>query len=151
VRVTALDPVPRGYAFEKFLKQLFDVYGMSARASFRLAGEQIDGSFVLDGETYLLEAKWESARTGADRLHAFAGKVGGKAAWSRGLFISQAGFTDEGLEAYGRGRPTTIICMDGLDLYETLSRALRLDDVIARKVRRAAETGSPFARIRDLF
>jgi len=151
VRVSALDPVPRGYAFEKFLKELFDVYGMSARASFRLTGEQIDGSFVLHSETYLLEAKWESPRTGAAPLHAFAGKVGGKAAWSRGLFISQAGFTPEGLEAYGRGRPTPIICMDGLDLYETLSRSLRLDDVIARKVRRAAETGVPFARVRDLF
>jgi hypothetical protein len=151
LRVSALDPHPRGYAFERFLKQLFDAYGMSARASFRLVGEQIDGSFVLEGETYLLEAKWENARTGADPLHAFAGKVGGKAAWSRGLFISQAGFTDEGLEAYGRGRPTPIICMDGLDLYETLSHQLRLDEVIARKVRRAAETGTPFARIRELF
>lgn len=151
VTLSELAPHPRGFAFEKFLKNLFDTYGLSARASFRLVGEQIDGSFVLASETYLVEARWENTRTGAASLHAFAGKVGGKAAWARGLFVSQAGFTDEGIEAYGRGRPTPIICMDGFDLYETLSRKLPFDEVIARKVRRAAETGGPFARVRDLF
>ena len=45
--VSTMDPQPRGYAFEKFLKAVFDAYGMSARAAFRLRGEQIDGSFVL--------------------------------------------------------------------------------------------------------
>jgi hypothetical protein len=40
--------------------------------------------------------------------------------------------------------------MDGLDLYETLDR-LSLEDVIARKVRRAAESGQPFVRVRDLY
>jgi len=151
VTLSELAPQPRGFAFEKFLKNLFDAYGLAARASFRLVGEQIDGSFVLASETYLVEARWENTKTGAAPLHAFAGKVGGKAAWTRGLFISHAGFTDDGVEAYGRGRPTPIICMDGLDLYEALSRNLHFDDVIARKVRRAAETGVPFARVRELF
>jgi hypothetical protein len=41
--------------------------------------------------------------------------------------------------------------MDGLDIYETLSRELPLNHVLERKVRRAAETGSPFVRVRDLF
>ena len=35
--VSKLEPQPRGYAFEKFLKEMFDAYGLSARASFRLA------------------------------------------------------------------------------------------------------------------
>lgn len=41
--------------------------------------------------------------------------------------------------------------MDGLDLYEMLDRELPLTQVLERKVRRAAETGSPFVRVRDLF
>jgi hypothetical protein len=89
--------------------------------------------------------------SGAGDLHAFAGKVGGKAAWSRGLFVSTSGFTKDGLTAFKSGRSTQIICMDGLDLYETLSRGIPLTDVIARKVRRAAETGMPFVRVGDLF
>ncbi len=32
-KVSTMDPQARGYAFEKFLKDLFDAYGLSARAS----------------------------------------------------------------------------------------------------------------------
>lgn len=49
-----LAPQARGYAFEKFLKQLFDVYRLAAQEPFRLRGEQIDGSFQLGNETYLV-------------------------------------------------------------------------------------------------
>lgn len=88
LEVTALPPQSRGYEFERFLKELFDVYSLSARASFRLTGEQIDGSFVVHNETYLLEAKWQNLPTGASDLHIFEGKLGEKASWSRGLFIT---------------------------------------------------------------
>lgn len=147
--LSSLDPQPRGYAFEKFLKTLFDVYSLEARDAFRLRGEQIDGSFQLSSETYLLEAKWQNLRCGVEELHAFHGKLEQKATWARGLFVSNSGFTDEGLDAFGRGK--RVICMDGLDLYEILNRNLSLSDVLYRKVRRAAETGLPFVRIRDLF
>ena len=82
-------------------------------------------------------------------LHTFHGKVEQKAAWTRGLFVSNSGFTEDGLAAFGRGK--RVVCMDGLDMFDALSRELPLNDVIGRKVRRAAETGHPFARVRDLF
>ena len=47
IGISNMEPQPRGYAFEKFPKELFDAYGLAARASFRLSGEQIDGSFML--------------------------------------------------------------------------------------------------------
>lgn len=144
-----LEPHARGYAFETLLRDLFNVYGLEAREPFRLKGEQIDGSFVLQGETYLVEAKWQNDKIGVADLHTFHGKLEQKAAWTRGLFVSNSGFTDEGLEAFGRGK--RVICMDGLDLFDTLSRELPLNHVLDRKVRRAAETGLPFARVRDLF
>jgi Restriction endonuclease len=147
--LSQLDPHPRGYAFEGFLKDLFDANGLAARASFRLVGEQIDGSFELTGETYLLEAKWTGPAIGSTELRAFEGKVADKAAWSRGLFVSQSGFTVDGLQAFGRGK--RVVCMDGLDLYEMLERKLPFGEVMARKVRLAAETGEPFIRLRDLF
>lgn len=146
---TQLTAQTRGYAFEALLRDLFNVFGLEAREPFRLKGEQIDGSFLLQGETYLVEAKWQDAQTGVADLHTFHGKVEQKAAWTRGLFVSHSGFTEDGLAAFGRGKK--VICMDGLDLYETLSRELPLDRVLERKVRRAAETGLPFARVRDLF
>lgn len=149
IGITTLAPQPRGYEFERFLKALFDANGLGARASFRLIGEQIDGSFELSGETYLLEAKWTDSQVGATELRAFNAKLEEKAAWTRGLFVSNSGFSDEGLVAFGRGK--RVVCMDGLDLYEVLDRGLSLPDALARKVRRAAESGQPFVRIRDLY
>jgi hypothetical protein len=145
----AMEPQPRGYAFEKFLKRLFDAYDLEARDPFKLIGEQIDGSFQLSNETYLLEAKWQNPLCGVEDLHAFHGKVEQKAAWTRGLFISNSGFSQDGLLAFGRGK--RVVCMDGFDLYELLNRNLSLGQVLDRKVRRAAETGVLFARVRDLF
>lgn len=149
VAISNLVPQARGYAFEKFLKQLFDAYGLAAHEPFRLRGEQIDGSFQLSNDIYLVEAKWQGLPTGVAELHTFHGKIEQKAAWTRGLFISNSGFTEDGLSAFGRGK--RVICMDGFDLYETLNREIPLNHVLERKVRRAAETGSPFARVRDLF
>ena len=149
MEVSQLEPQARGYAFEKFLKDLFDANGLAARASFRLVGEQIDGSFELFAETYLLEAKWTSPQTGATDLRSFNGKVEEKAAWSRGLFVSHSGFTPDGLAAFGRGK--RVVCMDGFDLYEMLDKNLSFADVMAKKIRHAAESGNPFVRVRDLY
>ncbi|KQT73224.1 hypothetical protein ASG51_22940 [Methylobacterium sp. Leaf465] len=149
LQVTTLGPQARGYAFEGFLKGLFNTFGLAAQDPFRLKGEQIDGSFLLGSEVYLLEAKWHGQPIGVAELHTFHGKIEQKAAWTRGLFVSNSGFSEDGLVAFGRGK--RVICMDGLDLYEMLDRGIPLTQVLERKVRRAAETGMPFLRVRDLF
>jgi hypothetical protein len=151
-KLSGLSPQPRGYAFEEFLKDLlFSLSNLALRSAFRLVGQQIDGSFVLQGETYLLEATWKNKCVGEEELMSFAGKVSGKAAWSHGLHLSYPGFTPDGLEAFARGKRTTIVCMDGLCLNDTLAHNLSLATVIERKVRRAAETNEAFVRVRDLF
>lgn len=124
-----LAPQPRGYAFETFLIRFFRAYGLQPNNPFRLVGEQIDGSFKFDGEFYLLEAKWQGPPTPASDLRNFHGKVTEKAAWARGLFISNSGFTGEGLQAFGRAK--SIICMDGLDLWTMLDRRIPLPEVLA--------------------
>lgn len=149
IALAELSPQARGYAFETLLRDLFNVFGLEAREPFRLRGEQIDGSFLLQGETYLVEAKWQDAQTGAADLHTFHGKLEQKAAWTRGLFVSNSGFSEHGLDAFGRGK--RVICMDGLDLFDTLDRDLPLNHVLEKKVRKAAETGLPFVRVRDIF
>ncbi|MFZ2472440.1 MAG: hypothetical protein WAW52_10925 [Methanothrix sp.] len=44
LQMEKLKPQERGYAFERFLYDLFDIYGFNPRPSFRNTGEQIDGS-----------------------------------------------------------------------------------------------------------
>lgn len=145
----SLPPHKRGYEFEVFLKDLFDSSKLQARSPFRLVGEQIDGSFQLGNETYLVEAKWVRDPIGAAELHTFHGKLDQKAAWARGVFISYGGFTQEGLHAFGRGRK--VICMSGEDIYKALGKRIPIADVIERKVRAAAETGAAFVPLDELF
>lgn len=90
----------RGYGFERFLKRWFDAWGLQARGSFKLVGEQIDGSFEHRGSVYLIEAKWTNARTDAAALRSFQEKAGDGFEGTHGLFVSYAGFTDEGLKAF---------------------------------------------------
>ena len=149
LQIASLAPHARGYAFEAFLKKIFDAFGLSAREPFSLHGEQIDGSFQLEGQTYLLEAKWHAQKIGVSELHTFHGKVEQKAAWTRGLFVSDSGFSDEGLIAFGRGK--RVLCMDGLDIADCLERELPLNHVLSVKARHMAETGQAFARVRNLF
>ncbi|PZR84731.1 MAG: hypothetical protein DLM68_12085, partial [Hyphomicrobiales bacterium] len=114
------------------MSDLFALYELAPRGSFRNTGEQIDGSFELPPETFLLEAKWQDAKIGKLDLLAFSGKMEGKAQWSRGLFVSQSGFGDDGLRAFARGRRTSIVCMDGLDLAQILTGGPNFIDVIPR-------------------
>jgi Restriction endonuclease len=146
-----MTPQKRGFAFEGFLNETFNVFRLAPRGSFRLVGEQIDGSFQLGQDVYLVEAKWENHKIGQSDLLSFSGKVEGKAQWSRGLFISYSGFTEDGLEAFARGKSTRIICMDGFDLHCILSQGLSLAEVVNRKMRRAGETNQAFASVRGLF
>ncbi len=151
LKLATLKSQERGYAFEGFLSELFALYKLVPRGAFRLVGEQIDGSFHLKNEFYLLEAKWQDPRVGVAELLTFNGKVEGKAQWSRGLFVSYSGFSEDGLHAFAQGRRTSIICMDGLDLSHVLSGRIDFVEVIERKARRAAETNRAFVPVRDLF
>ncbi|WP_355586168.1 restriction endonuclease [Xanthomonas cannabis] len=142
-------PQARGYEFERFLNKIFSHYGLDPRNPFRNAGEQIDGSFQLQGHTYLVEAKWKGAKTGAADLHVLEGKLSLKAAWARGLFISFNGFTDDGLQAFNG--PKRVVCMEGRDLWDLLNRGLLLPEVLEKKIRHAAETGECFCPVSSLF
>jgi hypothetical protein len=144
-------PVNRGFAFERFLGELFELFGLAPRKSFRLVGEQIDGSFDHVGLTYLVEAKWQGAKANQADLLVFQGKISGKALWSRGLMISYSGFSDDGLTAFVRGKQTNLICMNRADLYFVLAGKASLGDVVTRKARRAAEENLAFVPAEELY
>lgn len=143
-----LAPHPRRIAFEKFLTRFFDAWGLESRGSFRNRGEEIDGSFVHAGATYLLEAKWQDRPVNAQTLHGFQGKVTERPEWARGLFISYGGFSDQAPEAFTSRR---IILMDGTDIMQVLMRSLSLVDVIGAKLRHAVERRDPYGKVVELF
>ncbi len=146
-----LQPQQKGFEFERFLNELFNVFKLNPRGAFRLQGEQIDGSIDFENHTYLIEAKYQSKPVGQQELLAFRAKVEGKATWSRGIFISVSSFTEDGLVAFSRGRPTNLICISGQDVYFVVGGQMPLDEVIRLKARRAAETGEVMISVQELL
>lgn len=142
-----LEPQERGFAFERFLNELFICYDLNPRSSFKLIGEQIDGSFQIGTDIYLVEAKWQGKQIDQSDLLVFREKVESKSTWGRGIFISYNGFTREGLEAFSKGRATNIIGMDSQDIFFVLSGEMSLTQAINIKARRAAETGEFFQSV----
>lgn len=134
-------PQARGFAFEKYLNNLFEVYGLEPRGSFKIIGEQIDGSFLLHNEVYLLEAKWTNKKIDKGDLVIFNEKVSSKSGFTRGLFISFSGFSDEALATFSNGRTVNIVLMTVQELVVSLSRNLEFTKVLSAKVRELAEEG----------
>lgn len=59
----------RGYAFEKLIHDVMKRDGLAPRVSYKISGEQIDGSFVLGDRVYLLEAKWQKNEMSASNIY----------------------------------------------------------------------------------
>jgi hypothetical protein len=136
-----------GFKLEKLLDELFEMFQLSPRSSFKLIGEQIDGSFQLDAETYLVEAKWEKDRLAEGKLLIFRGKVEGKSQFTRGAFIAINGFTEQCQQAIVTGKQPNFFLVDGYDLTMVLEGQVGLDDLLRAKMRRLAEEGIVMYRL----
>jgi hypothetical protein len=141
LQIEKQEPQKGGYEFEKLLYDLFDLYGFSPRPSFRNTGEQIDGSIEFESHFYLIEAKWQTKPVLEKDLLVLHGRVSGHSSIGYGIFITSGSFSPDGLNAFQRLQPTSIIGFDGQDLYIILERHLSLADVIHHKVRKLAESG----------
>jgi len=136
-----------GRMLESVLNQLFEMFQLSARAAFRVTGEQIDGSFLLDQESYLVEAKWEANPVSEDKLLIFRGKIEGKSHFTRGVFVSVSGFTTQCLKSISTHKQPTFFLVDGYDLTTVLEGQIALADLLRAKRNRLAEQGVLLYRV----
>jgi len=141
---TATDPHQRGYELQDLLRDLLAVSELAPRGSFRPVGEEIDGSFAFQDQTYLVEARWRATPATAADLYAFQEKVERKSRWTRGIFVSINGFTEEALGAFGKGKASSIFGVDGRDLAVILDGVYSLTEALRVKARALAEDGAFF-------
>ncbi len=134
-------PQSRGFAFEKYLKEFFKTNRLQPRGNFKLIGEQIDGSFILHNEVYLLEAKWTSKPIDKANLVVFNEKVSSKSGFTRGLYISYSGYSEEALKTFALGRTVNIVLMTVQELAIVLSQKRDFTEFLWSKVRALAEEG----------
>lgn len=130
-----------GFALEKLLNRLFAACALAPRQSFRVEGEQIDGSFELDHDIYLVEAKWEKSPLPENPLLVFRGKIEGKSAYTRGVFIALNGISEAAKKAITTGKQPTFFVIDGYDLNMILSEEVSLEDLLRQKRRVLGEEG----------
>jgi len=139
-----------GLALEKLLNELFGISDLRPRQPFRVIGEQIDGSFELQGQIYLLESKWEKQPLPESDLLIFRGKIEGKSTFTRGVFIALNDITGPARDAITRGKAPSFFVMNGHDLMMVLSETIELEDFLRKRVRLLAEEGCvcvPFSEL----
>ena len=144
------NPQKRGYELERLLRGLFELFDLDPRASFRIAGEQIDGAFTFEATDYLLEVKWQKQPCSAADIDVLAGKLTRKLENTLGLFLSVNGFSEDGVAAHSSGR-RLVLLMDGSDLMAVLEGRIDLVQLLLRKRREAAQTGNIYMRIHEIL
>lgn len=135
----------RGYDLETFLYDLFMLYEMNPKGSFKNYGEQIDGAFTHEGIDYLLEAKWKAQVDRGD-LASFAMKIDSKLKITMGLLVSIDGVTAQAISPEFK----SMIIMDGADLSAIMEERISLPDLIYKKRRKASESGKIFTPFTEL-
>ncbi|MEX0998351.1 MAG: hypothetical protein WD000_00090 [Thermodesulfobacteriota bacterium] len=142
---TSMKPQEKGYALEKLMYDIFELFDLDPKASFKNTGEQIDGGIKLEGTEYLFEAKWQQSPSTAQDLDVFSSKVKRKLDNTLGVFLSINGFSEDGVKAHSVGRPN-IILMDGSDLMAVLEERIDFVTLLIRKKRHASQTGQIYLR-----
>jgi len=147
--VGSTDLQARGIELERLMYDIFELFDLDPKASFRNLGEQIDGAFYLHGTDYLFEAKWQQQPIGVQDLDAFGGKVRRKLENTLGLFLSINGFSPDGVGAHSAAQPSVIL-MDGADLMAVLEERIDFVTLLLRKKRHAAQTGRIFLPVHEI-
>ena len=137
----------KGYDFEKYLMNIFDAAGLKPRNSYRIEGEQIDGSIYFYGNIYLVEAKWTDCPVNRNDLVVFADKVSRKSNFARGIFISHSGFVENAVNTFANGKNSPIVLMDVREIAWLLENEIDIKDALAIKIRKLAEEGKCYYNV----
>ena len=145
------DKQERGYKLEVILYDLFVLFELNPKAAFRRTGEQIDGAFSLDGDHFLLEAKWQQSKSNLSDLRDLDGAINSSLDNTLGLFISINNFSQDALDGYLQGSRPRIICMDGGDITCVLEGRIDFCDLLRRKKDIAVQKRQIFCSAADIL
>jgi len=137
-----ITPQSRGYEFERLIESLLYHEQLEPRASYQPEGEQIDGSFFWEGQTFLLEAKWVKEPIAASSIYAFKGKLDGKFHTCSGVFLSVNGYGNSVEDALKFGKSLNILLFDKTDIPLLFEGKVSFLDMLKFKLRQAGDTGT---------
>lgn len=137
-----------GYSLEDILVELFSLFCIEYRKSYKISTQQIDGHFKFESFDYLVEAKWRADLPTEQEIAGFKRKVDTKLESTRGIFFSINGFRQEVVEAFQGGG--NIIFFSGEDLVFILEGMISLDEVLRIKIEKAAQEGIPYFEVKSM-
>lgn len=149
--VSSTNPQQRGFDLERVLRELFTLFDLDPKASFRTTGEQIDGAFTFDNTDYILEAKWQQEPVGTQKLDTLHSKLSRTTLENTlGLFLSINGYSNDAVKAHSSGRRLMIL-MDGSHLMAVIEGRIDLMQLLLRMRRHASQTGNIYLRIHEIL
>lgn len=133
----------RGYKFQDLISALLNHEDLEPRVSYRSTrlGEEIDGSFFLDGTVFLVEAKWHARPLPASTLYQFKGKIDGKLVGTLGVFISMSGYSSAAADALTFGKSINLLLFDRQEMDSIFAGDIGFRALLKQKLRDAAEAG----------
>lgn len=134
----------RGRKLERLINKLLHEEGLEPRTNYRPQGEEVDGSFLMNGRVFLLEAKWHKDKLPASSIYQFKGKIDGKLSGTLGVFISISGYSEDAVTALRFGKTLNVILFDGDDFGSSLVDNVGFKQVLGTKLRIASETGDVY-------
>ncbi len=124
-----------GLALEGLLNRLFELFDLHPRRAFRVVGEQIDGSFEMGEQVYLVESKWEkTALPGRRTSSFFAARSKVNQHSPEGVFIALNDISAAARGAITRGKAPSFFVMNGHDLMMVLDEAITLPDFLRQRI-----------------
>ncbi|WKX09898.1 restriction endonuclease [Streptomyces sp. NL15-2K] len=131
-------PQRRGIEFERFLLRLLRIAGLRAERDSSISPpRQTDLVASYGGQTYLIEAKWESKPVSIDVVDAVEARLRRTSPSVVGVIVSMSGFSSTCLEEVVRKRgDRAIILMDRNDIEAAIEDPVKLRWILHTKHQR---------------
>src|SRR6266545_3024171 len=139
----------RGQRLNEVVAEMLRCWGIEARTSIRSLGE-IDVGFSVGGVRYVVEAKWEQAKTDTGHVAKLQKRVRQRFAGTCGVFLSMSGYSREALADVAHGERLEVLLLDAAHFEAMLAGLVPPEEMLSLLHDRAAfygEANTPLATL----
>jgi Holliday junction resolvase-like predicted endonuclease len=141
----------RGMRFNGFIADVLRAWGIEARASTSTPAGEIDVMFSLDGQRYIVEAKWERSKTDLTPLSKLGTRLRQRMRGTNGVFVSMAGYMRDALTALPEAGGRSILLFDRSHVEAMVSGLVAPDELLRLALDHAAYTGEAYVPVLTLL
>lgn len=137
------DAIIRGNQFEKWFIKLLSLFDLDPHHNIKNGVDQIDGSFVIDGQIYIFEIEWTDNKSDKNYVVEVSDKAKNLHG-TLGIAVSQKGFKSTVFTKISENDRKNVLLISGKNIEAILNEEIELKDLIIKIKRRGAEKGKPY-------